>query len=93
MPFTIRIELHGANASHYADLARKLAAVGITDTIRGDNGTLYKLPPAEYNSDANVSIETMRQTCTGIAGTVVASFAVLVTKGDQRAWQGLQIVR
>jgi hypothetical protein len=93
MAFTIRIELHNANAGHYLDLAKRLAAVSITDMIRGDNGSIYKLPPAEYNSDSNEAIETIRQRCAGIAASVVPSYAVLVTKGDQRAWQGLQVVR
>jgi hypothetical protein len=31
--FTIRIELHNAQASHYVTLAKALAGVGITDVV------------------------------------------------------------
>lgn len=91
MAFTIRIELHSANASHYADLARKLAAVGITDVVRGDNGVSYKMPPGEYNYEPLADISNVRQTCAGIAASVVPSYAVFVTQGEARAWIGLRV--
>lgn len=90
MAFTIRIELHNASSSQYAELATKLANVGITDTIRGDDGVLYRLPPAEYNNEAGVDLMTVRTLCAGIAASVAASSAVLVTEGTRRAWNGLQ---
>lgn len=91
--YTIRIELHGANYSHYVDLAKKLAAIGVVDTIRADDGTLYKLPPAEYNHESTADINSVEQACAGIAASVVPSYAVLVSQAVLRRWRGLQVVR
>ena len=93
MAFTIRIELHNANSTHYADLARKLAGVNITDVVRGDDGVNYKMPPGEYNYEPSADINNVRQTCAGIAASVVPSYAVYVTQGEVRAWIGLQAAR
>ena len=57
--FTIRVELHDANWQHYVDMAKDLATKGITDVIAADNGTSYKMSPAEYSYVGNASADSV----------------------------------
>lgn len=90
--YTVRVELHNATWQEYVDLAKSLAARGIVDVIRADNGTLYKMPPAEYNYEGPMTREQVLQTTKACAAGVVASYAVLVTESNGRVWHGLSVV-
>ncbi len=88
--FTIRVELHDANWQHYVDMAKDLASKGITDEIAADNGTRYKMPPAEYNYDGNASIESVHNAAVASAQKTGRRHAVLVTEALRRRWVGLE---
>jgi hypothetical protein len=90
---TIRVELHNATWQNYADLAKGLAALGIYDTIRGDDGKLYRLPPAEYNYEGAGSASAVRDAVQRVAATVVKDFAVLVTEATARVWWNMKVVK
>lgn len=89
---TIRVELHGAQAHHYKSLVEKLARSGVTDVIKADDGTLWKLPPAEYVYTGDETAAQVRDAVKAIANTVITGNAVFVTKGSATAWTGLQQV-
>jgi hypothetical protein len=91
--FTIRVELHNATWQNYADLAKNLAARGIVDVIRADDGTWYKMPPAEYNYEGNATRDQVLETTKTCTAAVVRSFAVMVTEANGRAWHGLAVVQ
>lgn len=88
--FSIRVELHRATWNDYVKLAGLLAAHAVVDTIRGDNGVVYKLPPAEYNFEGNATAEQVRQAVAATAAKVVPSYAVVVSEATKRVWVGLQ---
>jgi 2,4-dienoyl-CoA reductase-like NADH-dependent reductase (Old Yellow Enzyme family) len=91
--YTIRVELHNATWNDYVNLATKLAAQGVVDVIKGDDGTWYKLPPAEYNYEGDAAIAVVRTVVANIAAQVSSRFAVFVTEALRREWQGLEAVR
>lgn len=90
--FIIRVELHSATSKHYDELAKNLAAIGIVDTIRGNDGRRYKLPPAEYNYEGAVTLQQVYNSVTGVASKVIANYAVLVTESNGCKWAGLPVV-
>ena len=88
--YTIRVELHDASWQDYVDLARRLAAHGIVDVIRSDDGRTYKLPPAEYNYQGPATRDQILTVAKDCAASVVSSYAVLVTDAVARTWHGLK---
>lgn len=88
--FTVRVVLHNASPQNYVDLANSLATKGVVDVIRSDDGTLYKLPPAEYNFEGNASAEQVRDAVVQAASITNRFESVLVTETQKRVWQGLQ---
>jgi hypothetical protein len=88
--FSVRVELHRASWDDYVTLATLLAAQGIFDTIRGNNGVLYKLPPAEYNFEGAATGEQVREAVALTASRVVSDYAVVVSQATTRFWIGLQ---
>ena len=90
--FTIRVELHNATRADYATLEANLAAKNITDVIVSGDGKRYVLPPAEYQCFGDLSAEQVRDIVAAATTSIGRRFAVLVTQGDSRAWQGLDLV-
>ena len=58
--FLTRVELHDATYENYVQLHDFMGQEGFTATIRGGDGALYQLPPAEYHLSANCTIEDPR---------------------------------
>lgn len=90
--FTIRIELHNASWQNYVDMANDLATKSITDVIVSDNGTAYKMPPAEYNYVGNASIDDVYSTAQWAANRTGKANAILVSEATRRKWNGLEVV-
>jgi hypothetical protein len=90
MDYMIRVELHGATYAHYEKLHQALAAHRVTNVIAGASGVRYKLPPAEYTYTGNESASEVRDAVYGVAETVLANPAVVVSQRLACAWQGLQ---
>jgi len=91
--FTIRVELHDANWQHYVDMARDLATKGITDVIVADNGTSYKMAPAEYNYVGNASADDVLEAAKASAAKTGKRYAVFVTEATRRTWVGLEPIQ
>ena len=88
--FTIRVVLHdGASWDDYHQLARALAARNISDVIVSDDGVGYKMPPAEYQCQGDLTAEQVRQICAVAAQTTGKRHAILVTEAKTRSWSGL----
>ena len=90
--FTIRIVLSDATWDEYEEMYQHLAAVGITDEITSDNGTTYRMPPAEYNYQGNATRAQVLELAKAAAAKVVRKYAVLVTESKGRTWHGLEKV-
>jgi hypothetical protein len=92
--FTVRVELHDyATGEEYAVLKTRLAAAKFVDYIQGDTGQWYRLPPAEYYTEGEVSGELVRDRAAQVAATVKPRYAVLVTEGPMRYWRGLEPIQ
>lgn len=87
--FSIRVELHGASSSDYEALATSLASINVVDTIVGDNGIRYKLPPAEYNYVGQATMEQVHEAIRAATSTVGRPYAVVTNEVRQRIWVGL----
>jgi hypothetical protein len=91
--FIIRVELQGAQESHYTNLAQKLSQSGVGDVIIDGNGIAWKLPPAEYVYVGDETIEAVRNAIKNIANMVITPNVVLVTQASEISWDGLQQIR
>jgi hypothetical protein len=91
--FTIRVVLHDANWQDYVDLANDLAGKGITDVLIAEDGTHYKMPPAEYNYVGTETIDAVYNAAVLSAASTGRGHAVLVSAAVQRKWMGLETVR
>jgi hypothetical protein len=91
--YTIRVELHDAIWQNYTSMAADLATKGITDLITADDGTHYKLSPAEYNYVGPGSLDDVFNTVTAAATKTGKRHAVFVTEAQRRKWQGLAVAQ
>jgi hypothetical protein len=91
--FTIRVVLHDDPTwDDYEQLASALAARNITDVLTNGEGVQYKMPPAEYQCQGDLSAAEIRDICVAAAKTTGKPHAVLVTESVSRAWVGLKRV-
>lgn len=86
--FTIRVELHGADENDYETLYEHMKAKGFTKTITGNDGTIYELPPAEYNMIKTITRTEVRDLAAAAAKATRRKAGILVTEGT-RSWSGL----
>jgi hypothetical protein len=91
--YTVRIELHDAQFSHYETLHAEMAKRGFSRTITSDDGTTYHLPWAEYNYFGSEDRQGVLHLAKAAARTTGKSSAVLVTQSAGRSWDGLTQVR
>jgi hypothetical protein len=91
--FLTRVELHDATYQNYVELHGFMAQEGYSTTIRGGDGKVYQLPPAEYHLAADCTIEEARERASRAAKKTRRNFAVLVSQYSQAAWVGLQQVQ
>jgi hypothetical protein len=91
--FMTRVELHGATYQDYTNLHAYMAQEGFTNTIRGSDGALYQLPPAEYELIANCSTVQAREKASKAATRTLKTFAVLTVEYSSAAWVGLSKVQ
>lgn len=88
--FTTRVELHDADDDDYDELHKSMAAKGFIRTITSDDGDTYRLPPAEYNREANVSRNQVLEDAKIAAARTGRDYAVLVTESAGRTWLNLK---
>lgn len=91
--FTIRVVLHdNATWDDYIRLANALASVNVTDILTADDGTQYKMPPAEYQCHGELNASQVLHIVETAAKTVGKRYSVLVTQSAGRTWTGLERV-
>lgn len=87
--FMTRVELHGANYQDYVNLHAHMTHEGFTNRIRGNDGAVYQLPPAEYDLTANCTLDQAREKASRAAQKTLKTFAVVVSMYTSAAWMGL----
>ncbi len=86
--FTVRVELHNADADDYELLHQRMASRGYAKEVQGDNGRMHALPTAEYIATKNLSVVQVRDEVFAIAQLIKPSPypEVLVTEANNKAW-------
>lgn len=88
--FMTRVELHDATRSDYTELHDAMRKQGFAANIVGSDGVTYALPPAEYRYEGAGSRNDVIGKAKKAAGSVKASFAVVVTEAVASTWYGLK---
>jgi hypothetical protein len=91
--YTTRVELHDATWDDYTKLHAEMRKRGFRQTIKADDGSIYELPPAEYDDDGLETRAQVLEKAKQAAGAVKKSFAVLVTQSAGRTWIGLKLLK
>jgi hypothetical protein len=84
--FIVRVELHSATETDYANLHSKMAAEGFSRTIVADNGIKYQLPTAEYKGEGNVTVSTALAAAQRAAKATGRSADVIVAEYISASW-------
>jgi len=71
----------------------KLKREGFSQSITGDDGSIYELPPAEYNYIGQETRGQVHDKAHRAARTVKPSFAVVVTESNGVTWSGLKVLK
>jgi len=88
--FTVRVVLHNnATWDDYNLLHVELGKRNLIDVITGDNGVIYRLPPAEYYGEGPVTAARCREIAAEAAQLIGKRYSIFVTEGEIRSWQGL----
>jgi hypothetical protein len=66
---------------------------GFSQAIASDDGTVYELPPAEYNYVGQETRGQVHDKAQRAARTVKPSFAVVVTEANGVIWSGLKVLK
>lgn len=90
--FTVRVELHDADDSDYDTLWTEMKARGFKRRVTSDDGITYKLPPAEYSYDGDITRSDVLKKAKEAAAATGRDYAVLVTESAGRTWSGLEKV-
>jgi hypothetical protein len=91
--YITRVELHDAVWSDYTKLHEAMKREGFSQSITGDDGSIYELPPAEYNYIGQETRGQVHDKARRAARTVKPSFAVLVTESNGVTWSGLKVLK
>lgn len=92
--YTTRIVLYGyPTADDYKKLHAAMAARGFSDEIASDDGTVYKMPDAEYDYSGNATITQVYNAAKAAADSVWTNNAIFVSEAPRRKWSGLKVVR
>ncbi|ASW00150.1 hypothetical protein CJU94_19555 [Paraburkholderia aromaticivorans] len=90
--FITRVELYGTpSRQDYDNLHAAMEVRGFARTIRGDNGTVYKLPTATYYGEGLLTPEQVRQQAANAAFSVWNSCAVFTCEAMDSSWSGLEL--
>lgn len=88
--FTVRVELHAANADDYDVPHGAMEGAGFSRQISSDAGVSYHLPWAEYNIEDSLDKSQVCDKANAAAQDTGKSFAILVTESNGRTWIGLE---
>ncbi len=88
--FTVRVELHGADETHYDILHAHMSANGFNRFVSGVTQTgelgYWRLPSAEYDHTSDRSVFDVRDAVKLLADSIKPGAWVLVTEAANRAW-------
>jgi len=88
--YTIRVVLHdNATWQDYGTLRKNLAAQGVVDYLKSDDGRWWRLPPAEYVYSGPEDISKVTRAVIAVASTIKRN-GVFVTEATRRQWEGLE---
>lgn len=91
--FTVRVVLHDkATWDDYEILSAALAKQNITDVLISDDGVKYKMPPAEYQCEGDITKADVLIHCKNAAESTGKKYSLLVTESNGRTWAGLDTV-
>lgn len=90
--FTVRVELLNIeyDNSAYSILHQAMEDAGFTKTIKGSDGAVYNLPPAEYNYVGTKTAEEILDLAGSATLKTKHKSAILVTESSGRKWRGLE---
>jgi hypothetical protein len=91
--YITRVELHDAVWSDYDKLHEAMRREGFSQAIAADDGTIYQLPPAEYNYIGQETRAQVHDKAQRAARSVKPSSAVLVTQANGITWSGLTVLK
>lgn len=91
--YTTRVELHDADWSDYTKLHEEMKKRGFSQTITADDGSVYELPPAEYNYEGTANRAEVLDKAKTAARAVKQSYSVLVTETASRTWYNLKLLK
>ncbi|ARF50001.1 type V toxin-antitoxin system endoribonuclease antitoxin GhoS [Pantoea stewartii] len=84
--YIVRVELLGADSEDYEKLHEKMKAKGYIREIEDFDGTIFKLPTAEYTAVKSSSADNIREELKAIAGSVRTNYYLLVSEVADIAW-------
>lgn len=84
--YIVRVELRGADSEDYESLHEKMEAKGYSREIQDYDGTVFRLPNAEYTTQKNSTVDNIREDVKSIAGSVRQNFYLLITEVADIAW-------
>lgn len=91
--YTVRVLIKDASVADYGSLWDQMDRSGFTDEIRADDGSMYKLPPGEYDlSGTYLDISQVREIARQAARATGREHSVLVTEATARTWFNLSPV-
>jgi hypothetical protein len=84
--FLTRVELHGASGADYEQLHAEMAKLQFRRTVVADDGTTYQLPTAEYISNSELPIESVRDLAYVAVKATGRTGWVISVRYDVAAW-------
>lgn len=88
--FTVRVELHDAEAEDYDVLHTAMEREGFSRFITSDKGARYHMPWAEYNRKSNTTLQAVLESAKRGANRTGKKYEILVTKSAGRTWFNLK---
>jgi hypothetical protein len=91
--FTVRVELHDADASDYAKLDETMKEEGFERWMVGTDGAKHRLPTGEYHIDSTLQLETIMDHAGEAADSVKPDPppAIVITEAVRRGCSGLKV--
>lgn len=91
--FMTRVELHGANSKDYETLHTAMAGEGFSPFIQAGDGTVYRLPTAEYYCEGNFTAAQVLQAAQRSANKTGRNAGIIVSETTMSTWNGLDPVK
>ncbi len=91
--YTIRVELHDDPSPEDDKILHEaMEGAGFSRTFKHSDGTLYRLPDAEYNFEGDATADQVLNKAKSAAKQTDLEFSVLVTQVTLRRWHNLEAV-